>query len=315
MKIVMVNDCAHVGETLIKYLPEEFKVSHLKRSRSFFDKTFRIAWKILRSKGDVYHVHYLLQDCYLTLKFGKHPVIGHAHGTDLRSSLKHKIWGRIVRYNLESCEKILVSTPDLLSVAREYREDAEYIPNPVDTSVYYPKPHSSRGEKLKVLIAARCDWKAKGTDKVIRALSQLGNEVETYIIRYGKDFVRTLNLAEKLGLKLNVLPKVSHEDVRNYYWSSDVVVASIGAGALSMVALEAIACGRPVITYVSSEYPEYREFPLKDVNTVGKIVEVVKAASNRLWKAEYDYLIRYHKPKVVAEKVYGIYSEVLNLEK
>ena len=136
MKIVMVNDCAHVGETLIKYLPEEFNVLHLKRSRSFFDKTFRIAWKILRSKGDVYHVHYLLQDCYLALKFGKHPVIGHAHGTDLRSSLKHKIWSRIVRYNLESCEKILVSTPDLLSVAREYREDAEYIPNPVDTHIF-----------------------------------------------------------------------------------------------------------------------------------------------------------------------------------
>jgi len=28
MKIVMVNDCAHVGETLIKYLPEEFKLQY-----------------------------------------------------------------------------------------------------------------------------------------------------------------------------------------------------------------------------------------------------------------------------------------------
>jgi hypothetical protein len=41
---------------------------HLKRSKGFFDKAFGGAWKILRSKGDLYHVHYLLQDCYLALK-------------------------------------------------------------------------------------------------------------------------------------------------------------------------------------------------------------------------------------------------------
>jgi len=65
MKVVMVNDCAHVGETLIKYLPEDFSVLHLKRSRSFFDKTFGVAWRIFRAKGDLYHVYYLLQGCYL----------------------------------------------------------------------------------------------------------------------------------------------------------------------------------------------------------------------------------------------------------
>jgi len=65
MKIVMVNDCAFVGETLIKYFPSDVDAKHLKRSRGFFDKTFGVAWKILRSKGDLYHVHYLLQDCYL----------------------------------------------------------------------------------------------------------------------------------------------------------------------------------------------------------------------------------------------------------
>ncbi|RLI21041.1 hypothetical protein DRO54_04790, partial [Candidatus Bathyarchaeota archaeon] len=71
MKIVMINDCSFVGETLLKYLSSGFEAVHLKRGRGLFDKTLGIAWKILRSRGDVYHVHYLLQDCYLTLKFGK----------------------------------------------------------------------------------------------------------------------------------------------------------------------------------------------------------------------------------------------------
>ena len=76
MKVVMINDCAFVGETSVKYLPSCFDVVHLKRTRKFLDKTVKIAWKILRAKGDVYHCHYSLQDCWLALKFGKRPIVG-----------------------------------------------------------------------------------------------------------------------------------------------------------------------------------------------------------------------------------------------
>ncbi|MCK4435261.1 glycosyltransferase, partial [Candidatus Bathyarchaeota archaeon] len=109
----------------------------MKRSRGIFDKTLRLALNISRAEADIYHVHYLLQDCYLALKFGKHPIIGHAHGSDLRSTLKHRIWGRIVSHNLRHCEKVLVSTPDILDVARSFCENAEYLPNPVDTNRFY----------------------------------------------------------------------------------------------------------------------------------------------------------------------------------
>ena len=59
MKIVTINDAAFVGETLNKYLPDEFEKQHIQRSRGLWDKTFGIAPKILKSKGDVYHSHYL----------------------------------------------------------------------------------------------------------------------------------------------------------------------------------------------------------------------------------------------------------------
>jgi len=42
-----------------------------------------------------------------------------------------------------------------------------------------------------------------------------------------------------------------------------------------MVSLEAIACGRPILTYVSSKHPEYKDFLLKDVNTSEEIVSAV----------------------------------------
>jgi len=311
MKIVMVNDCAYVGETLVKYFPADVKAVHLKRSRGLLDKTFGIAWKILRADADLYHVHYLLQDCYLALKFGKHPIVGHAHGSDLRSSLNHRVWGRIVRYNLKHCDKVLVSTPDILDIASEYRSDAEYLPNPVDTNVFYPKPLKTACKKKKVLIASDSNWGVKGTDLAIKALSRIKDEVDVSIIRYGVDFDRTVGLASSLGLRLNVLPKVPHDQVNKYYWSADVVIDQFKVGSLGLVSLEAIACGRPVITHVSSTYSQYKDFPLKDVDTVDKVIEAVQSASPKLWTAEYDYLSKNHKPEKVVNKVMGIWRRVV----
>ncbi|MEM0007382.1 MAG: glycosyltransferase [Candidatus Bathyarchaeia archaeon] len=311
MRVVMINDCAYVGETLLKYMPSAVEKLHIRRTRGFWSKTFGLTYKILRAKGDVYHVHYLLQDCYLAARFGKKPLVGHAHGSDLRAVLKHSVWGRIVKHNLISCDKVLVSTPDILAVAKRFREDAEYLPNPVDMQLFYPKPMVEHGGKKRVLIASDCNWAVKGTDIAIRALSKVKNEVEVSIIKHGVDFEKTLALARSLGLRLNILPKVHHEKMREYYWNADVVIDRFKLGSLGMVSLEAIACGRPAITYVSSEYPEYKDFPLKNINTEGKIIEEIYDSNVNLWQKENKYLEKHHKPENVVKKLLNIYNALI----
>ena len=310
MKLIMINDCAFVGETLLKYMPNNIEKQHIKRSRGFWSKTFGLAYKILKAKGDIYHVHYLLQDCYIASKLGKKPLIGHAHGSDLRAGLRHPLWGRIVRHNLRKCDKVLVSTPDVLGIAKTFREDAEYLPNPVDTEVFYPKPIVEHGGKKRVLIASNSNWSVKRTDIAIRALSRIKDDVDVSIIAYGVDFERTLSLAYSLGLHVNVLPKASHEKLNQYYWNADVVIDRFKLGSLGMVSLEAIACGRPVITYVSSGYPEYNSFPLKDVATEDEVIKVIETADNDLWEKEYDYFRVQHVIDVVLERLMKIYVSV-----
>ena len=309
-KIAMINDCAYVGETLIKYFPKDVNISHIKRTRGLWSKTFGIAYRIAKTYADIYHVHYLLQDCYVALKLGKKPLIGHAHGSDLRSTLKHPLWGRIVRYNLKKCDKVLVSTPDILGIAKKFREDAEYLPNPVDAEIFYPKP-LMKHEKKKVLIASGSNWSIKGTDIAIRALSKIKNEVDVSIIAYGVDLEKTLSLANSLDLHINVLPKVSHEKMNEYYWNADVVIDGFKLGSLGMVSLEAIACGRPVVTYVSSEFPEYEEFPLKDVKTDEEVADAILGADVKLWQKEYAYLEKNHKPEIVVKTLLEHYRRVI----
>jgi len=309
LKLVMVNDCAYVGETLIKYLPTDVEAVHLKRSRRFWDKTLGIAWKIWRAKADVFHVHYLLQDCYLTIKFGKRPVVGHAHGSDLRTTLKHPVWGRIVRYNLKNSDQVLISTPDVLGQAKAFREDAEYFPNPVDMKLFYPKPFVPHGGKKRVLIASDSNWRVKKTDLAVKALSRIKEYVDVSIIGYGADFERTVALARILSLRLNVLPKVPHERMNEYYWNSDVVIDRFTLGSLGVVSLEAIACGRPIVTFVSSEYLEYKDFPLKDVNEEDSIADEVNNATYKLWERQFDYLQKNHSYSVTISKMLNIYRQ------
>jgi glycosyltransferase involved in cell wall biosynthesis len=307
----MINDCAFVGQTIFKHLPADIEKQHIKRTRGLWSKTFGLTYKILKAKGDLFHAHYLLQDCYLAARLGKKPLIGHAHGSDLRVSLKHPLWGRIVRHNLKNCNKILVSTPDILSIAKSFRKNAEYLPNPVDTDLFFPKPAVPHNGKPRVLIASDSNWSVKGTDVAIRALSLIKDKVNVSIIAYGADFHKTVALASSLGLHLNVLSKISHEKLNEYYWNSDVVIDRFKIGSLGLVSLEAIACGRPVLCYVSSEYPENAGFPLMCLRTEEKIAETILNPPSQFWEKEHVFVEKYHSPGVVVSRLLSIYSDLV----
>lgn len=312
MKLVMINDCSGVGETFLKYMPTTVERQHIKRTRGLWSKTFGVTYDIFRAKGDLYHSNYILQDCYIALRLGKKPMVGYAVGSDLRASLKRRILGRVVRHNVKNCNKIIVSTPDILRIARQFRNDAEYLPPAVDTDFFHPKPPIQHEGKKKVLIAGNCNWNVKGTDIAIRALSRIKDEVEVGIIQWGIDFDRTLSLASSLGLSLKVLPTSPREKMQEYYWNSDIVFDQFKFGCAGMISLEAIACGRPAITYVTSEYEEYRSFPLRDLVSEEQIAEATLEADYTLWKKEYDYLIETHGHERVLQRLLAVYDSVLD---
>jgi mitochondrial fission protein ELM1 len=111
-------------------------------------------------------------------------------------------------------------------------------------------------------------------------------------------------------LRFNVLPKVPHNKLDRYFWDADVVIDRFTLGSLGMISLEAIASGRPVATYVAAEFPQYKHFPFKDVNTADKVANLIEEADAELWKKEYDYLIMEHTPNIIVDKLLGIYDSL-----
>ena len=141
VNVVVVNDCGHVMEDLLPYLSKCFgKIEFLQRSRRWFSKTVGILWKIAKSKGDLYHVSYALQDAWLVGKL-KHLDVLHVHGTDVRSTVHSKKYGWMVKSNLQRATKVVYATPDLEAKVKAFREDAVYLPTPVKTKHFQMKPH------------------------------------------------------------------------------------------------------------------------------------------------------------------------------
>jgi glycosyltransferase involved in cell wall biosynthesis len=210
---------------------------------------------------------------------------------------------------------VLVSTPDVLTQAGAFREDASYLPNPVDTNVFHPKPLIAHEGKMRVLIASSA-WIAKGTDIIIHALGELRDKVEASMINYGVDYAQMLALARSLNLQIKTLPKLTHEDVREYYWNADLILDQFRCGVVGNVFLEAVACGRPAIGYVSSEYPEYEKLPLKDIDSSEKMVKAIEDVKDLtdLWKTQYAYLKAEHDVNTIVKKTLKLYEELCSME-
>jgi glycosyltransferase involved in cell wall biosynthesis len=316
MKIVMINDAAFVGETLLKYMPADLKKQHIKRSRGLWDKTLGIAFKILRAKGDVYHAHYLLQDCYIASKLGKKPLIGHAHGSDLRDEINKRKWGWIIKSNLRSANKILVAQPTILDKALEFNETAEYFPIPFDPKIFFPMPLPPERPEKQVFIASTHDFRVKGTDKFLKALASLSTPVQIKSLRAGKNFAEAQRLAQDLDLKVDFIPKVPHRKMRELYMESDMVLGSFSIGQLDTVAIEAMACGRPVVHSVSRKF--FKTCPLEEIESIHEASEVIqkllvnrKEREQRI-KTQLTYVNATHAAPLLAERLFGIYSELCN---
>jgi glycosyltransferase involved in cell wall biosynthesis len=314
MKVVMINDAAFVGETLLKYMPADLEKQHIKRSRGLWDKTFGITFKILRAKGDVYHAHYLLQDCYIASKLGKKPLIGHAHGSDLRDEIKKGKWGWIIKSNMRSCNKILVAQPTILDKALEFNETAEYFPIPFDPKIFFPTPLPTERQEKQVFIASTHDFRVKGTDKFLKALASLSTPVRIKSLMAGKNLLEAQQLAQELGLTVDFIPKVPHNKMNELYRESDLVLGSFSIGQLDTVAIEAMACGRPVVHSVAKKF--FKTCPLEELESINDAAEIIqkllvnrKAREQRI-KTQLAYVNSTHAAPLLADRLFGIYTEL-----
>jgi glycosyltransferase involved in cell wall biosynthesis len=171
---------------------------------------------------------------------------------------------------------------------------AEVIPPGIDLRAFEPSPPSDSPRPL--VVHAPSSRRRKGTEHVVAA-------------------------CERLGLELDVVEGLHHEEARERYRRADVVVDQLNAGWYGLFAIEAMALGKPVLTFLHEEAVHRTEqafgvqVPLVATSRETLADDLGRLAGDpaerrRIGAAGRAYVERVHDADLVADRLLGLYARL-----
>ncbi|HZZ33003.1 MAG TPA: glycosyltransferase family 4 protein [Phenylobacterium sp.] len=251
---------------------------------------------IARLRGghyDVVHIHWLTHGIVGVLS-GR-PFFAQAHGSDLHVNLDNPVYRRVTTSVLKHARKVFYVTPNLRSFLEDYDDKAIYLPNPVElrgiAAGSVPPPAVK-----KVLIFTRLD-PVKGVEHIFPAVERLAKSVELTGLDWGplaRDYVR------RYKDRVKFVKPIPHEEIGAFLREFDLVIGQMRQGILSLMEIEALAAGRPLVTDI--DWSLYSQDPPPVIAASGPdaIVAAVEKVGNdpdaltRLAREGREWVLRNH---------------------
>jgi glycosyltransferase involved in cell wall biosynthesis len=156
------------------------------------------------------------------LRLARRKFVYHFLGSDIRGRTREEL-----AYG-ERADAQIVGSYDAI----RWVPDAEVIPPGVELSTFTVPPPSEH--ERPIVVHAPSNRRRKGTEHVIEACRQL-------------------------GLELDLVEGLRHDEARRRYERADIVVDQLNAGWYGVFAIEAMALGKPVLTFLLDEAVERTE--------------------------------------------------------
>jgi glycosyltransferase involved in cell wall biosynthesis len=198
-------------------------------------------WRLRRGPYDVIHIHWLTPGI-VGLGAGK-PFFVQAHGSDLHLNLRNRVLRSLTHWILRQAKIAFYVTPNLLSYLAGFEAKSRYLPNPVDVNEMAPAS-TPPATVSRVLVFTRVD-PVKGVDVIFPAAATLSRDFEVTALNWGplaRDYVR------RYGGSVKFVSRVPHDNIGSFLQGFDVVIGQMRQGILSLMEIEAMAAGRPLIT-------------------------------------------------------------------
>lgn len=243
----------------------------------------------LLPKTDVFHFYFgwTLVPRRLTwpmLKATRRKSVLHFLGSDIRGKSPEEL-----RY-ARGADARIVGSYDAL----RWMPDAEVIPPGLDLREYVPPPFEERSRP--VVLHAPSSRRRKGTEYVVAA-------------------------CEGLDVELDIVEGLRHDEARRRYERADIVVDQLNAGWYGIFALEAMALGKPVLSYLRPEAVQETEralgvevpiVPVTKETLRDRIAELAADAGRRraAGAASRAYVERIHDADRGAERLLELYRSL-----
>ena len=251
-----------------------------------------VQWRALAKllpRTDLFHFYFGLTLVPKSLQFpilrafGKKSVY-HFLGSDIRGKTPDQL-----AYGRRAGAQIVGSYD-----AVRWVPEAEVVPVGIDLTGYRPVPPANRERPL--VVHAPSNRRRKGTDHVIAACAAL-------------------------QVDLDIVEGLHHEEARRRYERADIVVDQLNAGWYGVFAIEAMALGKPVVTFLHEEAVRRTEeafglrVPLVSATkeTLADALRPLVAsheARRRIGAESRVFAERVHDVERVADRLLDIYSRL-----
>ena len=226
--------------------------------------------KLRAGNYDVVHIHWLMHGIVGVLSGLK--FFAQAHGSDLHLNLRNPAYRAVTRRVLRRAEKVFYVTPNLLSYLGGFESKAVYLPNPVDMRGV-GQPHPSPTRVSKVVIFTRLD-PVKGVDRIFPAVERLSEMASVTALDWGplaREYMR------RYGTWVRFVKPLPHDEIGSFLSEFDLVIGQMRQGILSLMEIEALGAGRPLITALdASLYSTADSPPVVSASNADEIVAAVK---------------------------------------
>jgi D-inositol-3-phosphate glycosyltransferase len=171
-----------------------------------------------------------------------------------------------VEHQVIACADLMLASTEgersqLASLYEAEPDRIEVVPPGVDHTVFFPGDRDSARRRLgidspRVLLFVGRIQALKGTDLAIRALAALDDPKTELIVVGGPsgrdgaaEQTRVHALADELGVsgQIHWVSPRRHERLADYYRAANVCIVPSRSESFGLVALEAAACGTPVV--------------------------------------------------------------------
>ena len=218
-----------------------------------------------KHKLDLVHVHYAIPhatSAWIAREMlgGEPdlPIVTTLHGTDITLVGLHPSFHSITRFSILRSQGLTAVSAYLRDeTVRDFgvaRERIEVIPNFVDTALYARGREPSHRQALapcgeKILMHVSNFRPVKRVWDVVEVFARVRRQISARLILVGDgpDRPRVLERAEELGVDGDVLFLGKHVSVDELLACADVFLLPSESESFGLAALEAMACGTPVV--------------------------------------------------------------------
>jgi len=337
LRVLHVNDCAGVASNLVLGLRDiGVEAEHIQPTLGTYRarRTVRLSLPIIRTieaiglrnyvkkrSFDVVHIHYA-RFAYMALVTGL-PYVLHIHGGDLYLDLYRHGFRELSKLAIRKARQVYYSTPDLEKLLKSIRNDAVFLPNPINLSNFVFSNPNFDPRHARLLSISKLD-KRKGVRHIVDAIEQILQacpRLEVAIFSFGDHSAqaRAFFDGHKKDPRVIPLSPLPHDEMPELINSASIVLGqqSHDIGALGVTELEAMACGKPVICYFA--YPQaYSSSPpvlisRSPAEACDHVLRLLKDPEycRHIGEESRKWVSSNHELRSVAEKLKDLYLEIL----